>query len=81
LKLVSKVSVVVPYPEKYVDVSLDVYEKNGKLNVVANITNLGMEEINSLKLTYNILSPAEDKPLKSIATEKNFLMLAIQYNF
>jgi len=73
LKLVSKISVVVPYPEKYVDVSLDVYEKNGKLNVAANITNLGMEEINSLKLTYNIFSPTDEKPLKSIATEKKSL--------
>jgi hypothetical protein len=41
LKLVSKISIVVPYPEKYVDVSLDAYEKKWKTECCSEYNKFG----------------------------------------
>lgn len=48
IRVISNLIVMVPYPEKYIDVQLGVQEKENNTEITATITNLGLTDIKNL---------------------------------
>lgn len=65
IRVISKLVVMVPYPEKYVDVNLDVRRDDaGKTEVVTKMTNLGLKDIQALNMELGVYE--EDKKVQDL---------------
>lgn len=74
LEVNSKITVIVPYPEKYITASIEVNatKQNEPINVSAFITNLGTRDIGNLKVKFGIVS--DDKLITSTETDATSLL-------
>ena len=73
LKVISKIYIDVPYPEKYIDIDIDINDTEvGKpLDIIATITNLGTRDISSVQATFGVYE--EEKKINESVTESESL--------
>ncbi len=72
IRVISKLIINVPYPKKYVEVSIDVNKTpSGELNLIAKVKNLGQENIEKVKAYFGIYE--QDKKLEDLESNEESL--------
>ena len=72
IRVISRLIIDVPYPEKYVGVSIDVNKTpSGELNLIAKVKNLGQEDIEKVKAYFGIYE--QDKKLEDLESNEESL--------